>query len=78
MRHAITLQYISKGTGSGYSNATMVFGPETAIETQKAWAKSTVQGIVSGSGSGHVTRIEVWEEDLYHHTYKAVYPHNLG
>jgi hypothetical protein len=76
MRRGLTLQYL--GTASGYAPATQVYGPETPLNTQMAYAKSYVAGIVSGSGSGYTTKVEVWTENFPVHKYVARYPHNLG
>ena len=76
MRRGLTLQYL--GSPSGYASATVVYGPETPLNVQQAYAKSYVSGIVSGSGSGYTSKVEVWVENFPVHRYTARYPHNLG
>ena len=76
MRRAITLQYL--GSPSGYVTSSLVYGPETPLNVQMAYAKSYVSGIVSGSGSGYTSKVEVWTENFPVHRYVARYPNNLG
>ncbi len=74
MRRAITLTYA--GGPSGYAPATVVFGPETDIETQKAFAKSYITAH-SGSGSGYSTKVEVWSSTSMIKRYVGHYAINL-
>lgn len=76
MRRGITLQYL--GSPTGYQTATKVYGPETPINQQYAWARGYVSGIVSGSGSGYTSKVEIWTENFPVQRYVARYPHNLG
>jgi hypothetical protein len=76
MRRGITLQYL--GSPSGYATATTVYHPDTPLNVQLAYAKSYVSGIVSGSGSGFTSKVEVWVENFQTHKYVARYPNNLG
>ena len=75
MRRGITLKYL--GSGSGYTTASLVYGPETPLNVQMAYAKSYEAGIV-GSGSGFTSKVEVWTENFPVHKYVARYPNNLG
>lgn len=76
MRRGISLQYL--GSASGYATASIVYGPETPINVQIAAARAYVSGIVSGSGSGYTSKVEIWTENFPVQKYVARYPHNLG
>jgi hypothetical protein len=61
MRRGILLQYA--GTGSGWGTSSVVYGPETPITTQIAYARSTIANVVS-SGTGSSVKIELWTENF--------------
>jgi len=69
MRRGILLQYT--GTASGYAPATYVYGPETSIATQIAYARTTIATIVATPGSGYPTKIELWTENFPVKRWKA-------
>jgi hypothetical protein len=74
MRRAITLTYA--GGPSGYATAVMVYGPETPIDTQKAFAKTYIASH-SGSGSGYSCKVEVWSSSTMIKRYVGHYQTNL-
>jgi hypothetical protein len=74
MRRAITLTYA--GGPSGYATASLVYGPETPIETQQAFAKSYISAH-SGPGSGYSTKVEVWTDTAMLKRFVGHYQHNL-
>jgi hypothetical protein len=69
MRKAITIKYIESADG------TMLYGPGVELDVQKSNVKAAVQAIVSGSGSGALTRFEIWEDSFIIQKYYAKYPH---
>lgn len=76
MRRALTLRYL--GTSTGYAAATYVYGPDTTVDVQLAAARAYVAGIVSGSGSGYSSKVELWTENFPIKRWIARYPNNLG
>lgn len=56
----------------------MVYLADTPLNVQIAAAKAYVSGIVSGSGSGYTSKVEIWTENFPVQKYVARYPHNLG
>jgi hypothetical protein len=76
MRRGLSLKYL--GSASGYATATVVYLADTPLNVQIAAAKSYVSGIVSGSGSGYTSKVEIWTENFPVQKFVARYPHNLG
>jgi hypothetical protein len=72
MRRAVTFTYA--GGAAGYAAAVMVYGPETDIQTQQAYAKTFA---TPASGSGYSSKVEIWYSTGQIKRYVKHYAQNL-